>query len=141
MPLKARGWPRDVGAADAATTRMKTFLLVLLVGCQSSTVPVSSATTTSAIVDDSFESAARDIAHARCARELSCGNIDTESMDVCARDVRNATRGVISQRCPGGIGQTFLSTCLESVRSERCGTAIGLPERLVTTCRDVNLCP
>jgi hypothetical protein len=123
---------------------MKTKCLiasVALVGCQA-TVPLSTTTTTSGAIDDvSVDHAAQDIASARCARELSCGNIGGDALDSCTRSARGWMRDVITaQGCASGIAPTFLSTCLENVRAERCGSARGLTERLATSCRDVKLC-
>ena len=122
---------------------MKTRILLAilpLAACQAtvSTEPVS--ITASTLDNVPVERAVGNIAHARCARELSCGNIGIDAMEGCTRDVRSATRQGVLSRCPDGVAPGYLEACVESVRNESCGTAESMTERLAASCPGAKLC-
>jgi hypothetical protein len=122
--------------------RMKSHVLYLMpfaVACQASVAP-QPVTTTAATMATSIDRAADNIATAQCSRELSCGNIGLEGMEGCTRASRSATRQILTRKCAVGIGRDGLSSCLETIRNDSCGTAESMTERLALACPDSNLC-
>ena len=117
------------------------FATLPLVACESTVTVQPTVSTTSSGVDVvSVDRAARNIASARCSRELSCGNIGLEGMNDCVDTVRNVTQRSLVTRCASGVAAGYLSSCLENVRNEVCGRVETLPDRLGSTCVEAKLC-
>jgi hypothetical protein len=112
---------------------------IFAVGCKKD--QAASATTTGATV--THDDAIMRLATARCDREQACNNIAPgkkyTDRDACTREATQNTRGTLrTDECPA-IDEGKLSTCLNDIRSERCGNPLDTADR-VASCRKGALC-
>lgn len=81
---------------------------------------------------------------ARCARELTCGNVGPDkgivSTDVCVGDTRKDVQaGYGASECPGGMDAPKLDACLDAVRREPCDRSV-TPLSNLRECRLSEMC-
>ena len=98
--------------------------------------------TTGAVVRNG--QAVNEIVQARCNREVACNNIGQgqkyEDFNACTREIGHDTQvSLRDQRCPNGILESRLSSCLDQISTERCGNPLDTIERLAA-CRKGMLC-
>ena len=84
------------------------------------------------------------ITDARCNREVACNNVGEgqsySDFNACTREIGHDTQVTLrNQKCPNGILQSRLSSCLDEISTERCGNPIDTIERLAA-CRKGMLC-
>ncbi len=84
------------------------------------------------------------IAVARCNRELRCQNVGSsakyKSLDDCISGLKNDKGSdFTAQSCPDGVSESALSSCLEAIRDEGCGSGLAATAR-ATTCRAERFC-
>ena len=118
---------------------------MILGGCQASAgVGVGNPSTTSAVVVDN-DHAIDALVKARCDRENACNNIGAndkryDSYDACEREVRHDTAITLRpEKCSNGIISDRLDSCLEQIRTDRCGNPLDHVER-IAVCRKAMLC-
>ncbi len=92
----------------------------------------------------SIDSAVSKIAEARCARELTCGNVgaDKKFSDAssCMADVKkNFGKDLNAEDCPAGIDAKELSECVTEAKNEDCGNPFDAIGR-AAACRKSDLC-
>jgi len=119
---------------------------VLLGGCRAGVSaevgnPGNVETTGAAVQNDQ---AVRSITEARCNREVACNNVGQgqkyEDFNACTREIGHDTGVTLrDQKCPNGILQSRLSSCLDQISTERCGNPLDTVERLAA-CRKGMLC-
>jgi len=118
---------------------------MILGGCQASAgVGVGNPSTTSAVVVVDNDHAINALTKARCDREDACNNLGADkkfdSFDACEREIRHDTAITLRpEKCSGGVISERLDSCLDQIRTERCGNAIDKIER-VAACRKAMLC-
>lgn len=130
------GFARWVGAAPL------TLLLVAslpIVGCSRSAERQSRARS-----GPEAMSQASEIAHARCRREVHCGNVGNDQLfsshTQCVRELSQQRAEDLSQAaCPANIDPVRLDNCLRSIASEECNSPLAILERSVD-CRTSALC-
>jgi hypothetical protein len=96
--------------------------------CSRSPPPVSAPTEVFSapyVAAVSVDEAVMAITNARCDREVSCDNVGSHRVfvdrDACARELgHNVMQSLRPSRCPRGVDQVKLSTCLGVARNERC---------------------
>ncbi len=85
----------------------------------------------------------RDIALARCDRDMRCGNVAKdrkfETRDECIAKNENTYDDLRSDECKSGIDRAKLDRCLDSIRSEDCNSPLDSLQRLAA-CRTGALC-
>lgn len=134
---------------DGREISMRTLVIGLTLGlaavgsCAKNEAPPATTTTTAAFIVPN-ETAIRNITSARCNREQACNNIGPgqryDTVDVCTRELDHDTRSTIgADKCPNGVSDNELSSCLNDIRNERCGNPIDTVER-VGACRKAKLC-
>jgi hypothetical protein len=102
------------------------------------------ASTTSAVVVDN-DHAIDALTKARCDRENACNNIGPndkkfDSFDACQNEIRHDTAITLRpEKCQNGVIADRLDSCLDQIRTERCGNALDKIER-VAVCRKAMLC-
>jgi len=117
---------------------------ILIGGCQASVSGgVGNPTTTSAVVVDNAH-AINALTKARCDREDACNNLGADkkydSFDACTREIGHDTAITLRpEKCVNGVISERLDSCLEQIRTERCGNALDKIER-VAACRKAMLC-
>jgi hypothetical protein len=117
---------------------------MILGGCQASAgVGVTNPSTTSAVVVDN-DHAINALTKARCDREDACNNLGADkkydSFDACEREIRHDTAITLRpEKCVNGVIAERLDSCLDQIRTERCGNPIDKIER-VAACRKMMLC-
>lgn len=84
------------------------------------------------------------IAHARCARELACGNIGQDekwlTLESCTRQIKADWRDELNAfECPGGIDERELDECMEEIRNEDCASPFDTLGR-IAACRSGDIC-
>jgi hypothetical protein len=89
-------------------------------------------------------SAAEQLAHARCEREQTCGNIGNDktysSSEDCVTRVSNDWKDDLNAReCPGGINQQQLDECMAQIRAEACSSPFDTLAR-ITECTSAQIC-
>ncbi|HEY1957593.1 MAG TPA: DUF6184 family natural product biosynthesis lipoprotein [Polyangiaceae bacterium] len=118
---------------------------LVLGGCQagvSAQVGNPGVETTGATVQN--DQAVRSITEARCNREVACNNIGAgqkyDDFAACTREIGHDTGVTLrDQKCPEGILQARLASCLDQISTERCGNPLDTVERLAA-CRKGMLC-
>ena len=117
---------------------------ILLGACQASVSGgVGNPSTTSAVVVDN-DHAINALTKARCDREDACNNLGADkkydSFDACEREIRHDTAITLRpEKCINGVISERLDSCLEQIRTERCGNPIDKVER-IAACRKMMLC-
>jgi hypothetical protein len=88
------------------------------------------------------DTAASELAQARCTRDLSCEG-DRGSLADCVRHLRRdlALELDPATTCANGIDRVKLDHCVATVREEVCGAAGANELRSVVACRGSELCP
>jgi hypothetical protein len=89
-------------------------------------------------------SATRDIAHARCERELRCNNIGTDrkfaSQSACEDQIRSDWAADLNTlECPNGVVEQQLEECLAAIRAEECNSPFDTLSRM-TECQSPQIC-
>ncbi len=84
------------------------------------------------------------IAQARCAREMKCGNIAADKKfttnEACLSETkRDFADDLNAEECPAGIDQKELDECLQEIKNEDCGNPFDTLGRLAA-CRTSDLC-
>lgn len=84
------------------------------------------------------------IAQARCAREMKCGNIaegkEYASNDAClAETKRDFADDLNAEECPAGVDSKELNECLAEIKNDDCGNPFDTLGRLAA-CRTSDLC-
>lgn len=90
------------------------------------------------------QQAISQLASARCARELKCGNVGADQKYGTQQDCINKLSAekyddLNADECRGGIDQKELSECLAEIQNENCDNPLDTIGRLAA-CRESDLC-
>jgi hypothetical protein len=115
---------------------------ILLLGCDQWAMPpittelgVTKVTSAPLPPVVSNERALRDIAEARCTKQLSCEPTSNE----CPADTQTATRDyLLGAECSDGVSVARLSRCLNDLAGQACDAARS--PQLIATCHNDQLC-
>ena len=119
--------------------------LVALAACaHEPPTPTSTTTTTSATFGVPMDNAISNIASARCNRETACDHVGPgkhyNSYEMCTRLLAQDTRlSVRGTRCPNGVRDSALSSCLIDIDKQACGLALASIDP-IASCNESNLC-
>jgi hypothetical protein len=113
---------------------------VVAFSCMEKREPVTTTTTAGAL---SHDDAITRLATARCEREASCNNLGPgkkyPDRDACMREAGQNARGTLRADQCATLDQSKLSSCLNDIKSERCGNPLDTLESL-TSCTRAKLC-
>jgi hypothetical protein len=118
---------------------------MILGGCQASAgVGVGNPSTTSAVVVVDNDHAINALTKARCDREDACNNLGADkkydSFAACEREIRHDTAITLRpEKCTNGVISERLDSCLDEIRTDRCGNPLDHVER-IAACRKAMLC-
>jgi hypothetical protein len=91
-----------------------------------------------------INAAVDQIASARCAREMKCGNVGADKkyadQNACTTELKKEFGDDLNANdCPAGVDQKELGECLAEIKNEDCGNPLDTISRLAA-CRTSDMC-